>query len=64
MKTTRLLFFIAVALASTGCATSLAPGENFNDWTSPTASRFHQQEPRSAVAALAPHVDSEESRKE
>ena len=62
MKNARLLFVVA-ALAITGCATSLAPSDNFNDWTNPVAYN-HYQQPRSAVATAAPHLDSDEARKE
>ncbi|HZA96385.1 MAG TPA: hypothetical protein VE421_09625 [Burkholderiaceae bacterium] len=62
MKQTRLFFFIA-ALALTGCATSLGPSDNFNDWTN-SATYHHYQQPRTAVANVAPYVDSEEARKE
>jgi len=62
MKQTRLLFLVA-ALGLTGCATSLAPSDNFNDWTNSVAYQ-HYQQPRSAVAKVAPYVDSEEARKE
>ena len=55
MKNARLLLVIA-ALAITGCATSLAPSDNFNDWTN-SASYHHYQQPRSAVAVIAPLVD-------
>jgi hypothetical protein len=58
MKSTRLLFLIA-ALAVTGCATSLAPSDNFNDWTNSAFYHQHQQ-PRSAVAKLSPHVDDDD----
>ncbi len=54
MKNARLLVVIA-ALAITGCATSLAPSDNFNDWTN-SASYHHYQQPR-AVAALAANDD-------
>jgi len=62
MKQTRLLFLVA-ALGLTGCATSLAPSDNFNDWTNAVAYQ-HYQQPRSAVAKVPPYVDSEEARKE
>ena len=55
MKSTRLLFLVA-ALAMTGCATSLGPSDNFNDWTN-SASYHNYQQPRSVVAVTAPHVD-------
>ncbi len=58
MKSTRL-FFIAVTLITTGCATSLAPSDNFNDWTNSVSYR-HYQEPRSAVAATAPRVEEDD----
>ncbi len=56
MKSTRLLFFVA-ALAMTGCATSLAPSDNFNDWTN-SASYHHYQQPRNAVANGS-HLDDD-----
>lgn len=59
MKNARLLFVVA-ALAITGCATSLAPSDNFNDWSNSTA-YHHYQQPRSAVAVAAPHVDDDGS---
>ena len=62
MKQTRLLFLVA-ALALTGCATSLAPTDNFNDWTN-SAAYHHYQQSRTAVAKVAPHTDTEEARKE
>ena len=62
MKHTRLLF-LAATLALAGCATSLAPSDNFNDWTNSTA-YHHYQESRTAVAKIAPDADSEEARKE
>ena len=62
MKSTRLLFLVA-ALAMTGCATSLAPSDNFNDWTN-SASYHHYQQPRTAVAKSAPYADNDEARKE
>ena len=62
MKQTRLLFLVA-ALALTGCATSLAPTDNFNDWTN-SAAYQHYQQPRTAVAKVAPYTDTEEARKE
>ena len=55
MKSARFLFVVA-ALAITGCATSLAPTDNFNDWTN-EASYPHYQQPRSAVAVTYPYVD-------
>ena len=54
MKNVRLLFVVA-ALAVTGCATSLAPSDNFNEWTN-SASYHHYQQPQ-AVAVVTPHVD-------
>ena len=59
MKHTRLLFLVA-ALGLTGCATSLAPSDNFNDWTNSVAYQ-HYQQPRSAVVVTAPHVDDDGS---
>jgi PBP1b-binding outer membrane lipoprotein LpoB len=41
MKSNRLLISV-IALLITGCATSLAPSENFNDWTN---SALHRQYP-------------------
>ena len=55
MKSARFLF-VVTALAITGCATSLAPTDNFNDWTN-SASYHNYQQPRSVVAVTAPHVD-------
>ena len=55
MKSTRLLL-IAATLMMAGCATSLAPSDNFNDWTN-SASYRRYQEPRGAVAAAARHAD-------
>jgi hypothetical protein len=57
MKSTRL-FLIVAALITAGCATSLAPSDNFNDWTN-SASYRRYQEPRSTVAVTAPHVDDD-----
>jgi PBP1b-binding outer membrane lipoprotein LpoB len=57
MKSTRLSLIIA-ALITAGCATSLAPSDNFNDWTN-SASYRPYQEPRSTVAVTAPHVDDD-----
>ena len=62
MKLTRLLFLVA-ALGLTGCATSLAPSDNFNDWTNSVA-YHHYEQPRTAVAKIAPDADGEEARKE
>ncbi len=59
MKNARLLFVVA-ALAITGCATSLAPSDNFNDWSN-SATYHHYQQPLSAVAVTAPHVDDDGS---
>ena len=56
MKSARL-FLIVAALITAGCATSLAPSDNFNDWTS--ESYHHYQQPRSTVAVAAPHVDDD-----
>jgi hypothetical protein len=52
MKSIRLVVISVAALLAAGCATSLAPNENFNDWTS--ASYHHYSEPRSGVATQAP----------
>ena len=57
MKNARFLF-IAAALAITGCATSLAPTDNFNDWTN-SAGYHHYQESRVAVAVTAPQIDDD-----
>lgn len=62
MKHTRLLFLVA-ALSLTGCATSLAPGDDFNDWTNSTA-YHHYQSQRGMVAKVTPDAGSEEARKE
>jgi hypothetical protein len=62
MKLTRLLFLVA-ALGLTGCATSLAPSDNFNDWTNSVA-YHHYEQPRTAVAKIAHDADGEEARKE
>ena len=43
------LFLCLIALLATGCATSLAPSENFNDWTNSAISRY--PEPRSSNTA-------------
>ena len=56
MKSARL-FLIVTALITAGCATSLAPSDNFNDWTS--ASYHHYQQSRSTVAVAASHVDDD-----
>ena len=58
MRSTRLLFIVAT-LTMAGCATSLGPSDNFNDWTN-SASYHHYQEPRSAVAAARYANDSDE----
>lgn len=55
MKSTRLLLIVA-ALITAGCATSLGPSDNFNDWTN-SASYHHYQEPRSTVDTVAREVD-------
>ena len=44
-----------------GCATSLGPSDNFNDWTN-SASYRHTQEPRGAVAAVARHADDSDNK--
>ena len=62
MKPTRLFFYVA-ALALAGCATSIGPSDNFNDWTNSVA-YHHYQQPGVAVAKVAPNADSEEARKE
>ena len=62
MKSTRL-FFLVAALAMTGCATSLGPSDNFNDWTN-SAGYHHYQQPSSAIAKLPSYGDNEEARKE
>lgn len=58
MKSTRLLLIVGT-LAMAGCATSLGPSDNFNDWTN-SASYHHYQQPRSAVAAAPIGNDSDE----
>ena len=62
MKRINLVFFVA-ALALSGCATSLGPSDNFNDWTN-SAAYHHYQQPRAAVAKVVPYADSQEARKE
>lgn len=59
MKSTRL-FLIVGTLAMAGCATSLGPSDNFNDWTN-SASYHHYQQPRSAVAAVAQYADDSDN---
>ncbi|HVG04628.1 MAG TPA: hypothetical protein VM937_06765 [Burkholderiaceae bacterium] len=54
MKNARFIVVIA-ALAITGCATSFAPGDNFNDWTN-SASYHHYQQPR--AVAVTPSDDN------
>ena len=51
MKSTRLLLIVAT-LITAGCATSLGPSDNFNDWTN-SAGYHHYQQPRSSVASIA-----------
>jgi uncharacterized lipoprotein YmbA len=60
MKSTRLLLIVAT-LTMAGCATSLGPSDNFNDWTN-SASYRHTQEPRGAVAAVARHADDSDNK--
>ena len=48
MKNARLLLYL-VPLIAAGCATSLAPSEDFNDWTNSAISRY--SEPRSTSAS-------------
>lgn len=55
MKSTRLLFIVGT-LMTAGCATSLGPSDNFNDWAN-SASYPHYQEPRSAIATVARPAD-------
>lgn len=62
MKQINLVFFVA-ALALTGCATSLGPSDNFNDWTN-SAAYHHYQQNRTAVAKVTPDADGQEARKE
>ena len=62
MKHTCLLLLVA-ALSLTGCATTLAPSDNFNDWTN-SAAYHHYQPQRGMIAKVAPNADSEEARKE
>ena len=59
MKSTRLLLIVA-ALITAGCATSLGPSDNFNDWTN-SASYRHYQQPRSTVAAVARQGDDNDN---
>lgn len=47
MKNARLLACL-IPLMAAGCATSLAPSENFNDWTNSAISRY--PEPRTTGA--------------
>jgi hypothetical protein len=56
MKSTRLLLIVA-ALITAGCATSLGPSDNFNDWTN-SVSNHHYQEHRSNVPAIASRADA------
>ena len=56
MKSARL-FLIVAALITAGCATSLAPSDNFNDWTN--SASYHHYQSRSTVAVTAPHVDDD-----
>ena len=58
MKTTRLLL-IAATVITAGCATSLAPSGNFNDWTDPVAYRHHQPERASALASIQSQADKD-----
>jgi len=53
MKSIRLVAISVAALLAAGCATSLAPSENFNNWTN-AASYHHYSEPRSGVATQTP----------
>jgi hypothetical protein len=53
MKSIRLVAISVAALLAAGCATSLAPSENFNNWTN-SASYHHYSEPRSGVATQTP----------
>ena len=59
MKTARLLLIVGT-LMTAGCATSLGPSDNFNDWTN-SASYHHYQQPRSAVAAVARSAEDSEN---
>ncbi len=56
MKSARFLFCLT-ALVTAGCATSLAPSENFDDWSN-AAVYHHYQQPRYSVATApaAPSV--------
>ena len=58
MKTSHLLL-IAAALITAGCATSLAPSDNFNDWTEPVAYRQHQPARASALASIQSQADKD-----
>ena len=51
MKSARF-FLSLLTLATAGCATSLAPSEDFNDWTNAAIYR-HYQEPRGSATATA-----------
>ena len=57
MKSTRLVLIFAT-LTMAGCATSLGPSDNFNDWTN--SASYHYQQPRSAVAAARHANDSDQ----
>ncbi len=56
MKSTRLIFVLA-ALATAGCATSLGPSDNFNDWANSAAYHHYQQNPRSAAPTYTVDVN-------
>ena len=56
MKLTRLLFLVA-ALGLTGCATSLGPSDNFNDWANSASYHHYQQSPRNAVPTYTVDAD-------
>jgi hypothetical protein len=53
MKSIRLVVISVAALLAAGCATSLAPNENFNEWSN-SASYHHYSQPRSGVTTQAP----------
>lgn len=59
MKTARLLLIVGT-LMTAGCATSLGPSDNFNDWTN-SASYHRYQQPSSAVAAVARTADDSDN---
>ena len=46
------ILFIVVALITAGCATSLAPTDNFHDWSNPVAYHHYQPQKVRAVASV------------